>query len=233
MINYYELLEISVTASDEVIHAAYKAKVKQYHPDNFADAVEKEKATAMLQKLNAAFEQLTDKTARAKYDRELNMSNEKDGTGRQTASEQSSGRFDNDYEKLLQTKVEGLIVRCKDETDYLNLRDKILGSSETEDIKIDMLRLLDAYTTVKLDKELQDEGELSGYKEEVRNSKNGIIIILVIGFFLTSVFSWSFVIAIVLSIMAYAGGKEDRENLARAEISVKRISIYRMRGFGI
>lgn len=50
-------------------------------------------------------------------------------------------RFGNDYEKMLQTKVEGLIVRCKDETDYLNLRDKILGSSEAEDIKIEMLRL--------------------------------------------------------------------------------------------
>ena len=40
---YYELLEISENASDDVVHMAYKALVKKYHPDvyigdkNFAE----------------------------------------------------------------------------------------------------------------------------------------------------------------------------------------------------
>ena len=33
MKDYYEILEISESASEEVIHMAYKALVKKYHPD--------------------------------------------------------------------------------------------------------------------------------------------------------------------------------------------------------
>lgn len=34
MKDYYEILEISESASEEVIHMAYKALVKKYHPDS-------------------------------------------------------------------------------------------------------------------------------------------------------------------------------------------------------
>ena len=43
--NYYELLEVAEIASEEVIKAAYKAKIKQCHPDNFQKEEEKVKAT--------------------------------------------------------------------------------------------------------------------------------------------------------------------------------------------
>lgn len=33
--NYYEILEITSTASDEVIRMAYKALAKKYHPDTY------------------------------------------------------------------------------------------------------------------------------------------------------------------------------------------------------
>ena len=34
MKNYYEILEVTPEASEEVIKAAYKALVKRMHPDN-------------------------------------------------------------------------------------------------------------------------------------------------------------------------------------------------------
>lgn len=33
--DYYAILEVNNTASEEVIRAAYKALVKKYHPDNY------------------------------------------------------------------------------------------------------------------------------------------------------------------------------------------------------
>ena len=36
--NYYEILEVSSNASQDVIKIAYKTLVKRYHPDNTNDA---------------------------------------------------------------------------------------------------------------------------------------------------------------------------------------------------
>ena len=54
MINYYELLEISNSASTEVIRAAYKAGAKRFHPDNYTDEKDKARATEHLKLLNEA-----------------------------------------------------------------------------------------------------------------------------------------------------------------------------------
>lgn len=71
--NYYELLEIQPTASDEVIKMAYKALVKKYHPDVYDG--DPEYAKEMLQKVNEAYEILINPESRKKYDRE-NLSRE-------------------------------------------------------------------------------------------------------------------------------------------------------------
>lgn len=43
MKDYYEILEVTSDASEEVIKAAYKALVKRMHPDNGGTAVPGEK----------------------------------------------------------------------------------------------------------------------------------------------------------------------------------------------
>ena len=66
--NYYEVLGVSKTASDDEIKAAYKKLVKQYHPDlhpNDPQAAEK------FKEINEANEVLSDKQKRAAYDYEL------------------------------------------------------------------------------------------------------------------------------------------------------------------
>ena len=65
--NYYEILGVSKTASEDEIKAAYKKLVKQYHPDlhpNDKLAAEK------FKEINEANEVLSDKQKRAAYDYE-------------------------------------------------------------------------------------------------------------------------------------------------------------------
>lgn len=74
MKNYYDELEISKTASKEVIEKVYKVLAKKYHPDitkeeNKVQAEEKFKA------ISEAYEILSDEEKRKKYDLELENSN--------------------------------------------------------------------------------------------------------------------------------------------------------------
>ena len=83
--NYYELLEINESASQEVIKAAYRALAKKYHPDTFkGSATEREKSMA---ELNAAFDVLSDPIKRKKYDESLKLEETQDNTGNMNNNE--------------------------------------------------------------------------------------------------------------------------------------------------
>ena len=63
--NYYEILGVSKTASDDDIKKAYRSLAKKYHPDlNQNDPTAAEK----LKEVNEAYEVLSDKTKRSNYD---------------------------------------------------------------------------------------------------------------------------------------------------------------------
>lgn len=64
--NYYEILEVSETASAEVIKASYRALVRKFHPDVYVG--DKGYATEQLKVLNAAYEVLSDPIKRRIYD---------------------------------------------------------------------------------------------------------------------------------------------------------------------
>ena len=70
MENYYELLEVSEKASQEVIEKAYKALSKKYHPDLQAEG-QKALFTEKMKKINEAYEILSDLVKRKKYDEEV------------------------------------------------------------------------------------------------------------------------------------------------------------------
>jgi len=66
----YDILQVSPTASQEVIHAAYRTLARGFHPDvNSGPA-----AAAAMARLNAAFYVLGDHARRADYDLKLTRS---------------------------------------------------------------------------------------------------------------------------------------------------------------
>lgn len=65
-LNYYEILEVNENASIEVIDKAYRVLAKKYHPDVYEG--DKKQAEAMMQKLNEAYDVLSDENKRLNYD---------------------------------------------------------------------------------------------------------------------------------------------------------------------
>jgi hypothetical protein len=63
-VNYYDVLQVSPSASQEVIHAAYRALARACHPDVNPSAA----AARRMLDLNAAYTVLSDSTRRAQYD---------------------------------------------------------------------------------------------------------------------------------------------------------------------
>lgn len=63
--NYYEILEISEDASQEVVKAVYKALAKKYHPDCFSG--NRQYAENKMIQINEAYEVLSDEEKRRKY----------------------------------------------------------------------------------------------------------------------------------------------------------------------
>lgn len=75
--DFYKILEVNETASNEVINAAYKTLVKRYHPD-LAKPNEKSMKEEKMKDLNLAKDTLLDPDKRAKYDIQLRQEREKE-----------------------------------------------------------------------------------------------------------------------------------------------------------
>ena len=74
MKNYYDELEVSKTASKEVIGKVYKVLAKKYHPDTTKE-LDKQFAEEKFKVISEAYEILSDDDKRKKYDLELEQSN--------------------------------------------------------------------------------------------------------------------------------------------------------------
>ena len=69
MTNYYKILELPTYASIEDVKEAYKAKIKQFHPDISSEP----NAEEMTKHLNLAKENLDTPEAKYNYDRRLRL----------------------------------------------------------------------------------------------------------------------------------------------------------------
>lgn len=81
--DYYDLLGVEKTASENDIKKAYRKLAMKYHPDKFSNASEKEKKEAeeKFKEVNEAYQVLSDPDKRAKYDRFGHAAFENGGAG--------------------------------------------------------------------------------------------------------------------------------------------------------
>lgn len=70
MKNYYEILEVNESASQEIIEKAYKILIKKYHPDLYSGE-ERFFAEQKVRDLNEAYKILSDSFLREQYNNEL------------------------------------------------------------------------------------------------------------------------------------------------------------------
>ena len=92
MNNYYEILEISPNASDEVIEKAYKALAKRYHPDSWP-ADQKKFAESRFKEITEAYTVLSNEFERKHYDEKIGVNNSFD---------EKYNELYNEHEKLKQ-----------------------------------------------------------------------------------------------------------------------------------
>lgn len=100
--NYYELLGISNTATEEEIKQAYKKQMKKWHPDINKD----EQAVSMSMKINEAKDILLNADKRAEYD--LFLKEKEKGTYEKYSRNKAYERTTNTYEQHMVTKWEYL-----------------------------------------------------------------------------------------------------------------------------
>lgn len=99
MKNFYEVLEISENASQEVIERVYKLFAKKYHPDLNPD--NPKEAEEKFKEITEAYETLSDETKRKSYDIKLKSEKQKaERTTNQSSSSaySSSGKQSASYE---------------------------------------------------------------------------------------------------------------------------------------
>lgn len=75
MKDYYDELEVSHTASQDVINKAYKVLAKKYHPDT--TSLDKTVAEERFKKISEAYETLSNEQKRKEYDVKLESANPK------------------------------------------------------------------------------------------------------------------------------------------------------------
>ncbi len=89
MKNYYEILEISENASQEVVERVYKLFAKKYHPDVNPD--NPKEAEEKFKEITEAYEVLSDELKRKSYDYKLKYERQKQSSQDNNSSSSSDG----------------------------------------------------------------------------------------------------------------------------------------------
>jgi len=87
---FYQILGVSENANPEDIRAAYLAKARKLHPDNFRNASKRDQARSeeLMRELNQAWSTLSNREKRSKYD--LKLINQKSGNRNYTSTDRTS-----------------------------------------------------------------------------------------------------------------------------------------------
>lgn len=127
--------------------------------------------------------------------------------------------------------VDRLIEDCRGESDYLALRDKIIGTEYQDMDKAVILQVLDDCMSQKLSEVIKEADQLESRKEEVKTGKHAIIFVLVVGVLLTTIFPLAFLISIVIAIACVIGIAEDRKSYKASKKAKNILNKYERAGY--
>ena len=89
-VDYYNLLGISIFASEEEIRAGYLKKIKEYHPDTYTGS--KKEAENITAEINVAYATLKDKDKKYVYDAKFGFDKRRDEYLKQQARQQQKAK---------------------------------------------------------------------------------------------------------------------------------------------
>lgn len=98
MKNYYEILEVSRNASEEIIEKAYKVLAKKYHPD-LQEEQNKKQAEEKMKLINEAYEVLSDTNKRKEYNIELENEEKRKTQEQQINNYNKENRYEEEYDE--------------------------------------------------------------------------------------------------------------------------------------
>lgn len=101
MDNYYQILGIDKSATEEEIRKRYLFLVKAYHPDRYQDPRDKESAEEELKKVNEAFSVIGNKAQRIKYDTEV-FNKCSDTSSQETSHQQSTSKSEEEIKAIIE-----------------------------------------------------------------------------------------------------------------------------------
>lgn len=138
--NYYEILQVLPSALPEVIHMAYKALAKKYHPDVYTG--DKKYAEEKMKLITAAYRVLSDPQQRLQYDNTYfkknnntegqNGSNAQNGSGTQSATHNQSATSQIERViRLFNLMFKGFIEHNRNATAHLCELLKLTASDNT------------------------------------------------------------------------------------------------------
>ena len=217
MKNYYELLEVSHSASQEVIEKAYKTLAKKYHPDLQDDAHKKE-AEQKMKELNEAYDVISNPQKRSAYDQELQTYEQESVKYSQDSTNysQESANYNHESTKYNRDSVKvenekqskNQYQKTSHSTNYnYNTQpiDTILQNQQIQyelekEIELEKKRAIEkAYYDAYI-QDLKNRGYKIKYKKTFKEHVKDIIIILILFFILFLIFQIPFVKNYFISI---------------------------------
>jgi len=148
MKNYYEVLEISENASQEVVERVYKLFAKKYHPDLNPD--NPKEAEEKFKEITEAYEILSDESQRRSYDEKLNL--EKKKAEAVNNQQNHSSAYSSSYNYYSNPNDTEKRVRTGDNVSYSNSNQQPQGFAQDVNMYNDIARQ-------NMEKELQKERE--------------------------------------------------------------------------
>ncbi len=125
-----------------------------------------------------------------------------------------------------------LTKTCKNEQDLLTLRTKIIEKEYKDLNKGNLLTALDDYINEKLADTIKEASLLSERRKEKNNLVMGAILIVIVGFFLTDFFRYSFPIAVILAVLGW-WGSDDRKAYKASQDAMEILKKYESAGYQI